>query len=61
MRRKREKCWRTKGGELIPYRELTDTHLENILNFIKNKAEVEMYETIIVGVDLLDIMVMSLL
>jgi hypothetical protein len=32
------KTWITKEGEEIPYKELTDSHLMNILKFIKRKA-----------------------
>lgn len=31
--------WVTKQGQEIPYEELTDTHLLNILKFIENLAQ----------------------
>ena len=33
------KIWETKQGELIPYKELEDSHLLHILKWIKKRAE----------------------
>lgn len=34
-----ERLWTTQHGDIIPYQELSDTHLINILAYIKKRAK----------------------
>ncbi len=33
------KTWTTQNGEEIPYKKLSDTHLENIINYVQKRAK----------------------
>ena len=35
----KRKIWKTKDGRKIPYSEMTATHLNNTINFIKRKSK----------------------
>ena len=39
MRERGEIVWTTKDGEEIPIKELSDTHLDNIINMIRRVNE----------------------
>lgn len=43
MRERGEIVWTTKDGEEIPIKELSDTHLDNIINMIRRVKQLNHY------------------
>lgn len=41
QRNKGEIKWKTKNGDTIPIKDLSDSHLENIINMLETKEEEE--------------------